>query len=110
MEKANVPTMMVRMVRKVRALLPQKSAHTFFQRLVMTALPAMPHFPFHACPPFDATPRAWLRTDSAIRRVDRTRGPKPPQGRFQRRARRPGVYVRGRTPFHRRFFQVQVAG
>src|SRR3970282_184753 len=83
---ARTPTAMVRIVKTARDLLPQKSAQTFFERLLMTALPAMRHFPFHPCPPSDATPRAWLRTDSAIRRVDRTQGPEPPQGRLQKRA------------------------
>src|SRR5512140_1078484 len=34
---AKVPAKMIRIVRKVRVLLPQKSAQTFFQRLLMLA-------------------------------------------------------------------------
>src|SRR5687768_9176059 len=82
---ANVPTMIVRMVSKVRDLLPQKSAQIFFQRLVIMELLAKQYFAAHFDLRFGLASLAWIRIDSINHPVDRSRGREPPRIRFQQR-------------------------
>src|SRR5512134_1373028 len=88
---AKVPTRIVSTVRTVRDLLPQKSDHTFFQRLLMTALLAEACHRLRVSLPSGAAPRVSLRIGSTIHGVGRSRCTGLPQVRFQSHARMPFV-------------------
>src|SRR5215211_6513613 len=99
---ARTPTAIVRMIRIERDLLPQKSAQTFFQRLLMTGLLATQYFAAHFDSRSGGANHAWTQTDSAIHRADRIREQGLPQVRVRKHAQMPAVFDREKMPARRR--------